>query len=93
MPAILNTLPTSVDPAWGMGQEISQPLDISQGHPSRVCLEETLTPYTGPTPGPVPLSHFLIKRNNLKRGFGVLSHPPHQNTVNGKRPKAKAEVP
>ena len=34
-----------------------------------------LTPYTGPTPGPVPLSHFLIKRNNLKVALVPSSTP------------------
>ena len=78
----------------GMRQDICHPLDISL---KDIPAESggNLTPYTGPTPGPGPLSHSQIKRNNLKATTWLWRpppHPPHQNIVNGKRLIAKAEV-
>ena len=35
---------------------------IPKEHPRSVCLEETQHPIPGSTPGPVPLSRFLIKK-------------------------------
>ena len=78
----------------GMRQDISHPLDISL---KDIPAESggNLTPCTGPTPGPGPLSHSQIKRNNLKATTWLWRpppHPSHQNIVNGKRPIAKTEV-
>ena len=55
IPAVPNTLPLSVDPAWGDGaRDLPPPWYLPQGHPSRVCLEETWRPIPG-----LPLALFL----------------------------------